>query len=101
MVITFFTLLERKVMASLQRRIGPNIHGYYGVFQPFLDGAKLLTKELLIPAKANFYIFLFSPMFMMTLSFSLWAIIPLSFQFVVFDSKFSLLLFFVLPFPNG
>lgn len=87
-------------MASLQRRVGPNVHGYYGVFQPFLDGVKLLTKELLIPAKANFYIFLFSPMFMMTLSFSLWAIIPLSFNFSVFDSHFSLLFFFILSSLN-
>jgi len=87
-------------MASLQRRVGPNVHGYYGVFQPFLDGVKLLTKELLIPAKANFYIFLFSPMFMMTLSFSLWAIIPLSFNFSIFDSQFSLLFFFILSSLN-
>lgn len=87
-------------MASLQRRVGPNIHGYYGVFQPFLDGVKLLTKELLIPAKANFYIFLFSPLLMMTLSFSLWAIIPLSFNFSIFDSHFSLLFFFILSSLN-
>jgi NADH:ubiquinone oxidoreductase subunit H len=100
LVIAFFTLLERKVMGSLQRRIGPNIHGYYGALQPLIDGLKLLWKEMLIPAKANFYIFLFSPLFMMSLSFSLWAILPLSFAFTVFDSKLSLITFFVISSIN-
>lgn len=100
LVIAFFTLLERKVMASLQRRIGPNIHGYYGALQPLIDGLKLLWKEMLVPAKANFYIFIFSPMFMMSLSFSLWAILPLSFTFTMFDSKLSLITFFVISSIN-
>jgi len=98
--IAFFTLIERKIMGSLQRRIGPNMHGYYGVLQPLIDGLKLLWKEMLVPAKANFFIFIFSPMFMMSLSFSLWAVLPLSFTFSILDSKLSLIVFFIISSLN-
>jgi|SRR4051794_25717471 len=100
LVIAFFTLVERKVMASLQRRVGPNINGYFGLLQPLIDGFKLLMKEILVPARANFYIFLLTPMLLMSLSFSLWGILPLSFGFVFLDTKFSLLAFFILSSLN-
>jgi len=69
-VIAFFTLIERKLMASLQRRIGPNLYGYLGLFQPILDGIKLIFKEILIPRKSSSGIFLLAPIFMMIISFS-------------------------------
>ena len=47
--VAFFSLAERKVIASIQRRIGPNIIGVAGVLQPFADGLKLLVKETILP----------------------------------------------------
>jgi len=52
--MAYYTLLERKVMASLQRRYGPNQNGPWGLLQPILDGLKLLTSEIIVPTKANF-----------------------------------------------
>jgi len=46
----FFTLAERKLMASIQRRTGPGIVGFWGVLQPLADGLKLLTKESILPS---------------------------------------------------
>ena len=57
--IAIFTLIERKVMSSVQRRKGPNITGLFGFLQPFADGLKLLIKEIIVPSNSNFYIFLF------------------------------------------
>jgi NADH:ubiquinone oxidoreductase subunit H len=51
--IAFFTIAERKVMASIQRRKGPNVVGLFGMLQPLADGMKLLIKERIIPLKAN------------------------------------------------
>jgi NADH:ubiquinone oxidoreductase subunit H len=67
--VAFFTLLERKIMASIQRRRGPNVVGFLGFLQPFADGLKLLIKETIIPSKANKIIFILAPILALFLSF--------------------------------
>jgi NADH-ubiquinone oxidoreductase chain 1 len=74
--IAFMTLAERKVMASMQRRVGPNVVGFYGTLQPFADGLKLLLKEAVIPSHANKVIFLVSPFITLSLALMGWAVIP-------------------------
>jgi NADH-quinone oxidoreductase subunit H len=68
-VVAFFTLAERKAMASIQRRSGPNIVGIFGFLQPFADAIKLIVKEIIIPTKSNKFLFIFSPFLTIFLSF--------------------------------
>jgi NADH-quinone oxidoreductase subunit H len=56
--IAYFTLAERKIMAAVQRRVGPNVVGPFGLLQPLADGLKLAGKELAIPSQASSRIFL-------------------------------------------
>jgi NADH-quinone oxidoreductase subunit H len=56
--IAYFTLAERKIMAAVQRRVGPNVVGPFGLLQPLADGLKLAGKELAIPTQASSRIFL-------------------------------------------
>ena len=74
--VAFVTVAERKTMASMQRRLGPNIVGYYGLFQAFADALKLLLKEYISPTQANFILFFIGPI--ITLIFSLlgYVVIP-------------------------
>jgi NADH-ubiquinone oxidoreductase chain 1 len=78
LTVAFITIAERKTMASMQRRIGPNIVGYYGVLQPFADALKLLIKEFVAPTQSNTILFILGPF--ITLNFALlgYAMIPFS-----------------------
>src|SRR2546423_14372901 len=76
LTVAFVTIAERKTMASMQRRLGPNIVGYYGLLQAFADALKLLLKEYISPTQANLILFFFGPI--ITLIFSLlgYGVIP-------------------------
>ena len=76
LVVAFTTLAERKTMASMQRRLGPNIVGYYGILQAFADALKLLLKEYVGPTQANLILFFLGPIITLTFSLLGYAVIP-------------------------
>ncbi len=75
--VAFLTYAERKVMAAMQLRRGPNIVGPFGLLQPFADAGKLLLKETIIPAGANRVIFILAPIVTFVIAMVGWAVIPL------------------------
>nr|YP_009649300.1 NADH dehydrogenase subunit 1 [Rhizopogon salebrosus]QDA23215.1 NADH dehydrogenase subunit 1 [Rhizopogon salebrosus] len=92
--VAFMTIIERKQLAAHQRRVGPQVVGYYGILQPFSDALKLILKETVIPSQSNKVLFYLAPV--STLIFSLlgWAIIPFGQGLTLFD--FSLGIFYTL-----
>jgi NADH-ubiquinone oxidoreductase chain 1 len=74
--VAYVTVAERKTMASMQRRLGPNVIGYYGLLQAFADALKLILKEYVAPTQANLILFFLGPI--LTLIFSLlgFAVVP-------------------------
>ena len=68
LIVAFYTLVERKVIAGIQRRRGPNVVGIWGVLQPIADAVKLINKEVIIPTKANKIIYLLAPLLALTAS---------------------------------
>ena len=56
--VAYFTIAERKIMGSIQRRRGPNVIGYLGLLQPLADGLKLFVKETILPSSSNIIIFI-------------------------------------------
>lgn len=94
--VAFMTIIERKVMASMQRRIGPNTVGYYGVLQPFSDALKLIVKELVIPQKSNKVVFVLAPILTLIASLLGWAVIPFGHGLALSDFSLGILYTFAL-----
>ena len=74
--VAFLTYIERKIIASMQLRRGPNVVGPFGLLQPLADGLKLLMKEIIIPSGSNKVVFLIAPVITFVLSLIGWAVIP-------------------------
>ena len=83
--VAFVTVAERKTMASMQRRLGPNVVGFYGSLQAFADALKLILKEYVSPAQANIILFFLGPI--ITLNFALlgYLVIPFGVNLVLAD----------------
>ena len=76
LTVAFVTVAERKTMASMQRRLGPNIVGYYGLLQAFADALKLILKEYISPTQANIILFFIGPVITLVFSLLGYAVVP-------------------------
>ena len=92
--VAYFTIAERKLMGSIQRRRGPNVIGFLGLLQPLADGLKLFVKETILPSNSNIYMFLLAPVISFVLSLIGWAVIPLSESIVISDINLGVLYLF-------
>lgn len=89
--VAYLTYAERKVLAAMQLRLGPNVVGPFGLLQPIADGVKLLGKETIIPSGANPVLFLAAPILTFFLALSAWAVIPFSAGLVLADLNVGIL----------
>jgi NADH-quinone oxidoreductase subunit H len=87
LVIAYLTLLERKVIAWMQVRLGPMRVGPYGLLQPIADGVKLMLKEDIIPARADRVIFTLAPIITLVPAFIVFAVIPFGPSFSLFGRE--------------
>ncbi|MDA0780827.1 MAG: NADH-quinone oxidoreductase subunit NuoH [Rickettsiales bacterium] len=83
--VAYLTLAERKVIAAMQLRKGPNVVGPFGLLQPIADGVKLMLKEVIVPAKSNKFLFVLAPMITFVLAMIGWAVIPFGEGLVLAD----------------
>ncbi|MCM3925709.1 NADH-quinone oxidoreductase subunit NuoH [Frankia sp. AiPs1] len=91
LLMTLFSIVfERKVVAKMQQRVGPNRHGPRGWLQSLADGAKLMLKEDLIPALADKPIFILAPILSAVPAFLAFAVIPFGPEVSIFGERTTL-----------
>jgi NADH-quinone oxidoreductase subunit H len=94
--MAYLTYVERKVLALIQRRKGPNVVGPFGLLQPMADGLKLVMKETVIPTGANAAVFMIAPLITFVLALVAWAVIPFGPGYVVADINVGILYLFAI-----
>lgn len=94
--VAYLTYAERKVIAAMQMRRGPNVVGPFGLLQPLADGVKLFMKETIIPAGANRVLFVIAPMMTFILALIAWAVIPVQAGWVLSDINVGVLYLFAI-----
>ncbi len=88
----YLTLYERRALARIQVRIGPNRAGPFGILQPVADGIKLIFNEELIPATADKLMFVLAPIITVLPALIIWAVIPWGSQVVIAGREINLYL---------
>ena len=83
LTVAILTLLERRLLANFQRRLGPDVVGFFGILQPIADAFKLIFKETIIPGISNIYIFLLAPLVTFVLSLINWSVIPFFYNHIL------------------
>ncbi len=91
LTVAYLTLAERRVIGSMQTRIGPNRVGFHGLGQPFADVFKLLLKEVIVPTNSSRFLFLTAPVLSLAPAFAAWAVIPFNDGWVLADVNAGLL----------
>ena len=89
--VAYLTLIERKVIAAMQDRVGPDRVGPWGLLQPIADAFKVMFKEVLVPAKADRLIFWMAPLMAIMPALAAWAVLPFQPELVLADIDASLL----------
>ena len=89
--VAYLTYAERKIIAAMQLRRGPNVVGPFGLLQPIADAVKLMFKEIIIPSQANKILFIMAPMITFVLSLVAWAVIPVGFGLALTDLNVGIL----------
>jgi len=96
LAVAYLTYAERKVIAAMQLRKGPNVVGPFGLLQPIADAVKLLFKETILPSGANRIVFLLAPMLTFILAMIGWAVIPFGEGLVLADINVGILYLFAI-----
>ena len=89
--VAYSTYFERKVIGSMQARVGPNRVGWKGLLQPFADVFKLLFKEVIVPSQSSRFLYTIAPLLSLIPALATWAVIPMNNWFVIADINAGLL----------